>query len=60
MLVRRDKDSLSPSRKRMAMSHPGKWTVIVCGPWGGVDWPNSVVLSTGLTAAMLTIVAGGR
>lgn len=48
---------VSPLRKAMAVSQPGKCTVMVCGPSGGHECPNSVVmgLKSAMKSAMLSL-----
>lgn len=48
-----EKSSLSPSRNLMALSQPGAWMVMVCGPSGGVECPSSVVI--GLKAIICVV-----
>lgn len=52
------KMDMSPSRKRIAVSQPGRCTVTVCGPSGGHECPNSAVMGLKVAITQEVVAIG--
>lgn len=52
------KIDMSPSRKRIAVSQPGRCTVTVCGPSGGHECPNSAVMGLKVAITQEVVAIG--